>query len=187
MPTWSSPSKLSHLWNGWGTFWAKGTGIPVSSLLRENSRDALFWIYKLDLICSFKGVLHFQFTFYNRLNVCQMGSCIFYGELTSKPSRFTLFLWSYWVPPGLLVSSNHFHGTQPEQPGREDRPLSPSSKQLCSRGDPAWALLILFWCFSSFVDSHWKYAKINVSTALHFKSHFQSSQHKTNLKNSSSF
>lgn len=102
--------------------------------------------------------------------------------LTGKPSRFTLLLLSYWVSPGLLVSSNHFHGTQPKHPGREDRPLSPGSKQPCSRGDPTWALFILFWCFSSFVDSHWKYAKINVSTVLVFKSHFQSSQHKTNLK-----
>lgn len=116
-----------------------------------------------------------------------MGSFIIHGELSGKPYRFTLFLLSYWVPSGLLVSSSHVCGPQPEQPDREDRPPSLSSKWPCGRWDTAWAVLSLFWCFSSFVDSHWKYAKINVSIVLLFMSHFQSSQHKTNLKNSRPF
>lgn len=70
---------------------SRAKSIPVSSLLRENSCDALSWIYRLELICTYEGVLHFQFTFYNRLNVCQMGNFIFYGALFSHRQTIQIY------------------------------------------------------------------------------------------------
>lgn len=135
------------------------------------------WIHSSELICLCGQILLFQFPFYKRMNVCQTGSFISHGEFTSKPSRFAMFLVSDWEPPGLSVSSDCCCGTRPEQAVGGAHATLPRLQMSVWQKDPSSALMVhLFWCFSSFTDSCWKYTKIEVSVFSYCVSRTHSTQ-----------